>query len=929
MFENNIKERKEEPENDLTSSRRGEILGSDEIIRIRKKKIISFFRKKASWISYLFLAIITFMSVKIRTKNLPGLRDITTEGWTLGPDLDPFLFLRWAKSIVEQGTLVAMDMFRYVPRGYSTKAELILHPYMIAWFHKIAVLFGSESVEQSAAIYPVFFFAITVIAFFLFVRKLFTGSLGVAKSNVIALIASFFLSVFPVLLPRTIAGIPEKESAAFFFLFMAFYFFLSSWNCNKIYRSKVFAILAGVFTAGMALVWGGFIYIFVTISMATLAAFIFGKVNKNKIWIYVLWIASASVLMGLFSTRYPLGNIVRSLTTGLAFLVLFVILFDRVFWGRGLKKYAYSLSSKTKIPDKALSLVVGLILILVLVSVFFGPGFVFDKFSDVSRTLVKPVTDRLGVTVAENRQPYFGEWAGNFGPIVKSTPIFFWLFFIGSLYLFLDLIKVFKKKEKFFLFSCYLIFLLAIIFSRYKQNSILNGENFVSIGLYVLGALLFLISLGYYYYKYSKSGDSGKFRLLDFNLIFVFVFFFFGIISARGSVRTIMLLVPSSSIIVSYFVVKFSGNLKIKNKKDIGAIKAILSGIVILLVAFSGYSLYGVSNNNAAGFVPSGYNQQWQGAMSWTRDNTSEDSVFSHWWDYGYWIQSIGERATVLDGGNSIPYWNYLMGRHVLTGTSNSKALEFLYSHEATHLLIDSTDIGKYTAFSSIGSNQEYDRRSWIQFFLKDPSQTSEKKSSSVYSYFGNFALDGDIIYEAEGQKVFLPGVENKQLNKAGNIAGLGAITIEFNNDGEVLQPIGIFVYQNQRYDLPLRYVYFNGEFKDFGSGVEAGAVVLSRLDQSSYDANGAIMYLSERVVKSQLARLYLYGEENEFFKEVHVEDDAIVKQVKAQDLSDEDFTYFGGLRGPIKIWEVSYPSGIELNEEFLQTQFPEGLFSG
>jgi len=37
------------------------------------------------------------------------------------------------------------------------------------------------------------------------------------NKNIIALIATAFFVVIPSLLPRTIAGIPEKESAAFFF----------------------------------------------------------------------------------------------------------------------------------------------------------------------------------------------------------------------------------------------------------------------------------------------------------------------------------------------------------------------------------------------------------------------------------------------------------------------------------------------------------------------------------------------------------------------------------------------------------------------------------------------------------------------------------------------------------------------------------------
>ena len=106
----------------------------NKILSERKEKIIKYIKTNFNLVSYFLLAIVVYIAVKIRTLNLPNLRDITTGGWTLGPDLDPFLFMRWAKYIVEHGKLMAMDMMRYVPLGYSTKGELLLHPYLMAWF---------------------------------------------------------------------------------------------------------------------------------------------------------------------------------------------------------------------------------------------------------------------------------------------------------------------------------------------------------------------------------------------------------------------------------------------------------------------------------------------------------------------------------------------------------------------------------------------------------------------------------------------------------------------------------------------------------------------------------------------------------------------------------------------------------------------------
>src|SRR3989344_7632310 len=163
----------------------GAVRSDEELIKERKEKVVKFLKTNYNWVAYIALAMIIWISVRIRTRNLPGLRDISTGTWTLGPDLDPFLFLRWMKYIVENGSLFAVDTMRYVPLGFQTKKELLLHPYMMAWFHKYiaSVFLGTESVTHSAVLYPVFFFAITVIAFFLFVRKIFVDSMGERNSN--------------------------------------------------------------------------------------------------------------------------------------------------------------------------------------------------------------------------------------------------------------------------------------------------------------------------------------------------------------------------------------------------------------------------------------------------------------------------------------------------------------------------------------------------------------------------------------------------------------------------------------------------------------------------------------------------------------------------------------------------------------------------
>jgi asparagine N-glycosylation enzyme membrane subunit Stt3 len=870
---------------------------------------------------YPILAWLTWLAVYLRTLNLPGLRDITTGGWTLGPDLDPFLFLRWAKYIVAHGSLMVHDAMRYVPLGFDTSHELKLLSYMIAWFHNIAIHFGSASVEQSAAIYPAVLFGFTVIAFFLLVRKIFIESLGDAKSSIIALISSFFLTVIPALLPRTIAGIPEKESTGFLFLFLAFYFFLCSWKSDKTYSRIAFAILAGASTAGMALVWGGYVFIFIIISLAVFLAFLLNQIDLNKFYTYVLWLASAAIFTMPFTQRYSLIGWMQSPSTSISFAVLGILIVHLLIFKTSLKKY-FEHEKLKKLPEPIISIIVAIILGAIAVTLLFGPKFLLSAAEDIKGHLITPIADRLGVTVAENKQPYFSEWADNFGPSIRNIPLTFWLFFVGSVYLFYKMFHVLQKKERIIVTLGYLLFLICIIFSRYSSDSAMNGTNMQSLLVYGLGFIALLGSFGYYYHKYNKAGELDKLKDIEFGLLMIFAFFFLSIVAARGAVRTVMVLVPPASIIIGYFVV--SSLSDVKKVKD-GALKTIAWILVILVLLsaiFSGYQLYQGSAATAKGYAPSAYNQQWQKAMAWVRDNTPENAVFGHWWDYGYWLQSIGERATVLDGGNSIPYWDYLMGRYALTGTNDAEALEFLYTHNTTHFLIDSTDIGKYSAFSSIGSDENYDRFSWFNTFVKDPKQTQESKNSTLFVYAGGFPLDGDIIYNNNGTKVFIP--------KEGQSGVLGII-IERNSYGDMItNPIAVFINQGKQVRLPLRYAYDSSmqEFRDFGSGLEAGIFIMPYVGQSqsggiSIDKDGVLMYLSDKTVRAQLARLYLYNENDSYFKLVHSEDDFVVAQLKENNATKSDFVYYGGLRGPIRIWEINYPKNITTNPQYLEIQYP------
>ena len=742
-----------------------------------------FFKNPTFWIIVLLIGIMA-LGAYIRIQPMtdhngnPGLWDVTTNIWTLGPDLDPWLFFRAAEQILEEGRIPEIDSFRSVPRGAFTSYETKLLPYMIVWTYYGVNLFGNYNIEYAAVIFPVIMFVLTTLAFFLFTREIFTNSTKKSKlkANIIALIASFLFVTVPALLNRTIAGIPEKESAAFLFVFLTFYFYIKAYKSSHdgsgalkpLFLSPLFlSLLAGISTGLLALIWGGYLYIFLPIAIATMGAFILNKITRKEFWVYTIWLFSSFIIMLFGSARYTGEGMLTSLAIGPAFLVYFILVVHLTMWDTPLKKYFQKLKEKSKynLPNTFISLFVSIILILIGLTLLLGPSFIIDKAKSIHQAIFKPVYGRWNTTVAENRQPFFTDWMGTLGPMIGGFPLLFWLSFVGAIALFKKMLESLKKKDSWALTGFFVFFLSGLVFSRFASNTIFNGANFISTAFYYVSTILFVVVLVKYYLKYYKNDDK-SFEEINYKYIIILSLYVICLFTSRGAIRLLIVLSAVCPILIGYLCIRIYELWDDANDDTAKVIYGALMITIICLTFFTGLTFYRSSVAIAYNFVPGGYNIQWQKAMDWTRDSTPTDSVFISWWDYGYWIQSIGERATVLDGGNTMVAWNYWTGRLVLTGDNESDLREFSYNHNVTHLLIDSTDLAKYGAFSSIGSNENYDRLSYLGTFLQDQRQTQELKNKTQFIYTGGIGLDEDTTIE--GGNVFLP---------AGN-AGIGMMLL-------------------------------------------------------------------------------------------------------------------------------------------------------
>ena len=857
----------------------------EENIRKKRFSLIAVVKKRKKNFYFIALIFIILLGVYIRTLNVP----LTKGRFPLA--LDPYYFLRMARHIVEHGSVMAWDSMRYFPIGQDPSYEVMILPYIISYMYKaLRMVVPGMTIEMADILYPPIFFGLSIPIFYFLVKKLFNKN--------VALLSCLFLAIHPSYLYRTMAGFSDKEPLAMLLMFATFYFYVSAVKAKKIQFKLAFAVLSGISNGLMGLSWGGVKFVLMIIAAFNLIRFTFNSFRKNDLYVYVVWLAPIIVMMSLFIGKYGgLKGVLTSINTALPVAVLMILVVGR------LVKFVLK-DKKVNLPIN-LSVIVALMVIGLTVGLIVMPSVIIEKADEIKEQFLHPMgIGRLTLTVAENRQPYFTDWWSEYR-------FYFYLFFAGSMLLFFSMIKnMSDRKNVYKLTIGYTAFITAFIFSRKSSYSYLNGENLVSQLLFFGSLICFaVIILWIFVFSFYKNKELyNKIRKLDKGYMFMFMWFLIMIVAARGAMRLFFVFTPVTTILAAFLILRL-GKYAFKIEDKIYKIGMVC--VVFFISVPIIYSAASLSLSQARYTGPS-FNNQWQTAMGWVKENTDEDAVFAHWWDYGYWVQTEGNRATITDGGNYYAYWNHLVGRHVLTARSDEEALEYLKAHNVSHLLIISDEIGKYTAYSSIGSDENFDVFSWIGTYSMNSRATRIENNLTTYFFQGGTGLDEDFIYEG---KIY-PA-------KRAYIAGFFVPVDENDEDEiEIKQPKAVLFYNNQRKDVPVECIYDeeNGKTMFDEPGLEGCLRIMPLYINNQYQQeNGALLYVSRKGLNALWTRLFLFNEESPYFKQVF------------DDSGRNKLAYYRGRTlGPLKVWEINYPENFtvseELKEEYLSLNTPEWM---
>jgi asparagine N-glycosylation enzyme membrane subunit Stt3 len=626
---------------------------------------LSFSKKLAIELVYLaILLVIAYTNYFIlsQTVNVNRIKVSANKSIPMLTNVDGFWYYRLLEYLYYNHTIPHHDPLRAYPKGATY--NYVFAPITFNMQYLTLLLIPIYGSPWYAAIYaPVVYAVVTMILVYFFVRRL-------TRKNLAALVAASLFVFSGIGLYRYSAGFYDHDIFCVMYLVILLwtsYEFLYELDLTKLKDKKTLAKL--IFLVINFVFW----YASFIDSSATYRAYLiilsiylfmlpFSEIEiplRNLLALFILVLLSP-----IFTAKYGANGRIVSYLKDFATIIFAISIIYYIVILRFKQIYAKKLESIFQISFPQFYLLIFLIAIaLVTWAAIYGPlksKVVVIKQIGIARTIAEwqplidwnlffkaPLLAIHGMLV--NLSHYYA-------PAKDSHAIIFWLALLEAT-----------------------IFLLTYIaeFTTRKIRIFDSNKGLVYYTLITLGYFLLAIVVGVQGVRLLSLFPLAV--TMAFSLAFVFV-------DERSMIEIFL--------------------------KPIEALKTsdIARGIYsIALVAFFVWLYYSYASSSYSITSKAWFaaiNQVWYDAMQWIAHNTPKAAAFDFWWDYGYWVQTLGRRPTLTDGGHAaaIKDFDYYNAYHVFLGNLR-ESHDFLKKFNASYLLISWQEIGKWGAISY---NAEY-----------------------------------------------------------------------------------------------------------------------------------------------------------------------------------------------------------------------------
>jgi len=214
----------------------------------------------------------------------------------------------------------------------------------------------------------------------------------------------------------------------------------------------------------------------------------------------------------------------------------------------------------------------------------------------------------------------------------------------------------------------------------------------LALSFYFASILMIFAGIGIWLIFRNKSGVNNNFTIKNDMMIFALIIGMLGIYISSAFVRlelyaAISIIILSSiglSVITTEIIRKRSSIINHRKTIKISYLVIVIALLIIPITLpahgnwinavkapptlLNGGSTFNIATND------------WPDAMEWLKNNTPKDAVVTSWWDYGYWITTLGERKSSADNATLIDWQIKLIAKMLLS--SPEEAWKILTSNE-------------------------------------------------------------------------------------------------------------------------------------------------------------------------------------------------------------------------------------------------------
>lgn len=263
----------------------------------------------------------------------------------------------------------------------------------------------------------------------------------------------------------------------------------------------------------------------------------------------------------------------------------------------------------------------------------------------------------------------------------------------------------------------------------YSQLGISTEPPMKYLGALVLAVLACIAIIATVAYRFSRRMKKERFSInrhtwkrltesINFHELFVLCFVLFGFWFGRGAVRLLIATAAPVCVGAGFLLAwgwtsaaHFFKNMNLNYAR--GAI-LVIAAVLLLLHVNAGYA--------DARSIGTSMHPDWIDGLNWIHDNTPADSKVWSWWDYGYVIQAIANRTSIIDPRNLFEYRD-IEAALVFTAKSEDQPLQYddgvfnisyasvmdyMKYYNISYVILDYPMVGKYSAVSKIANHGNY-----------------------------------------------------------------------------------------------------------------------------------------------------------------------------------------------------------------------------